>query len=997
MLATSQSRSSVLATSGPIHQLYITHCLHDEGIFRQAGFAPRASSTRDPLQLRFAQEYPPYELPGGMLSGEVSRATAPRRLALVRLPGGQKALVHSVYLPGEHLGRANNFFSHVLVSPSLAPREALQLWASPDWATDYPPGADKDLPPLTALPATGPLTDRALTAFLSNKDELDPGPLNLPVRLAADSKRRRELLSLTLRAGLLVLRSEPWAEQGRFFLLAEPELAALLLYGAIRLLPPHLVAEMTFSTYEPLRHVLRGQCPTPFIALSPGPADPEPSEELFKTRGLFLDTFRPRCSDQLREQADPAVDEWIDLAGQGEWKILDKVYGLLGNTGAGVVSFRQGLQAAKMARRLTAGKAEPADLLALKRSEWGPGLLEQHGDKIWPLVREATLRDPLISEAYADMLAAHVPELEQDLAEALRTPSSDLRRSCQLLHAALRNDLGRLRDIFQRVLPSPPFSAALRFSILREVDGLQVYPVSQPFPLQALLRQCSTEELEQFARSGLPHEWFTWALCYAIVRPETQADAARHLLGGDDTLLRIFWEQFKLLKDEKQRRAILGPLLVARDDRAVLFFSRSLKVLPSLRLETLEWVLETLGALGPQWNDFWCSEDHLARLLDLLRNLGDDAQRLWDQLHANIDPHGLLLGEAGQRAFVLNLAAARDRPGLTLPGWADQTVADWVLLTEHFERASAVPESDRAAIVGACKRRGVDAIAVLRRYFERFVLPREPSAELLADFAGFFDSFYLPGNDYQDIGSRFLGWNEVVRVCPDEARGQVYRRYYLDHCVEPVYRDRLAEEVLGDKGARSLPTPTPAPMSRADAGSACDSFVLCGVRRSESPLAALGQAAPWLLCSFAGGLLAAAVFGTIKVPPRQLALLCCFLPLILAMAESTVLQHLAVGHISTCGRGVMWNMLAGLGLALLGGGLAAGAALAWGTPIGAVLSVGGAVAGGMLGATILGLLLPRLLRRSRLKKRLAVGPIARALAGLGALAIYVLLAGWFVR
>ena len=67
MLATdSQSRSSAPAQSTHLHQLYITHCLYDEGLLRQAGFAPRASSTRDPLLLRFAQEYPSFELPAGV-------------------------------------------------------------------------------------------------------------------------------------------------------------------------------------------------------------------------------------------------------------------------------------------------------------------------------------------------------------------------------------------------------------------------------------------------------------------------------------------------------------------------------------------------------------------------------------------------------------------------------------------------------------------------------------------------------------------------------------------------------------------------------------------------------------------------------------------------------------------------------------------------------------------------------------------------------------------
>ena len=102
MLASpSQSRLLPPTVDGQIHQLYVTHCLYDEGLSRTAGFAPRASSTRDPLLLRFAQEYPTFELPAGMVAGADAVSDSLCRLALVRLPGGQKALIHSAALPAE--------------------------------------------------------------------------------------------------------------------------------------------------------------------------------------------------------------------------------------------------------------------------------------------------------------------------------------------------------------------------------------------------------------------------------------------------------------------------------------------------------------------------------------------------------------------------------------------------------------------------------------------------------------------------------------------------------------------------------------------------------------------------------------------------------------------------------------------------------------------------------------------------------------------------------
>src|SRR5258708_5702986 len=93
-----------------IDQLYITHCLYGEGVYRQAGFTVRASSTRDPLLRRFAQEYPALRIPHGVL--EAGDTAVPRRLALVRIPGGKSALIHSVHLSETDRGQPNNFFSH---------------------------------------------------------------------------------------------------------------------------------------------------------------------------------------------------------------------------------------------------------------------------------------------------------------------------------------------------------------------------------------------------------------------------------------------------------------------------------------------------------------------------------------------------------------------------------------------------------------------------------------------------------------------------------------------------------------------------------------------------------------------------------------------------------------------------------------------------------------------------------------------------------------------
>src|SRR5262249_2512098 len=159
-----ESRSATAAPASAIHQLFVTHCLYDEGVQRKAGFGVRAASTLDPLLVRFASEYPPYELPADWPAHEI--ASAPRRLAFVRLPGGRSAVPPPAALPEQDRGRPNNFFPHVLAPPSCRAWQALTTWAAAEWVTEYPPEGDKHIPPLAALPSGQAINDEAVTAFL---------------------------------------------------------------------------------------------------------------------------------------------------------------------------------------------------------------------------------------------------------------------------------------------------------------------------------------------------------------------------------------------------------------------------------------------------------------------------------------------------------------------------------------------------------------------------------------------------------------------------------------------------------------------------------------------------------------------------------------------------------------------------------------------------------------------------------------------------------------
>ena len=141
--------------------------------------------------------------------------------------------------------------------------------------------------------------------------------------------------------------------------------------------------------------------------------------------------------------------------------------------------------------------------------------------------------------------------------------------------ALLQDQPSVLRDTFERILPELPCTPPLGFAILAELQTLQLSVADPRVPLQALLKNLGEDELDQFAGSTLPREWFVWAVCHALMRSESKEAAARYL-HEDEELVRVFWLQFKLLKDPNQRQAILAALVATVGDRGAAFLDRML-------------------------------------------------------------------------------------------------------------------------------------------------------------------------------------------------------------------------------------------------------------------------------------------------------------------------------------------------------------------------------------------------------------------------------------
>ena len=1011
------------SASSSIEQICITHCLHEEGVYRRAGFTVRAASTRDPLLLRFAMEYPTFELPIGMV-GE-KQSAPPRRLALVRIPGGQSALIHSVHVPDDR-GRANNFFSHVLIRPALTAREALTCWGSPSWKTSCGPDENTELPPFEELPVHNAVNDAAITAFLQpvvSIKNADPALTTCPERLAAQAEKRRELLQQTLRGCLLAMQTGATAPRSRFYILAEPGLTALLLYAAARLMPDAVAGNLTFSTYENAHRDLRVYKHARVVGTSLTDPSRGLPAELFTTRGYGLDTFAHQLSPELRGDTDSAIEEWIDLAARGDWPTIDKVQRLLGKSNTALMPFKEGVQAAKIAVRMGKGQASGEDLLTLKRASWGPAILAEHEEKIWPLVRESCISDERVRRDFAPLIRQHVPEIEREVAKALaEDPLGQWQPSWRLLCSILSDDPPQLRETLQRLLPEPPYAAGLRVALLAELERCQLSPLDPRAPAHMLLKNCTAEELDQMAQSRLPREWLALALLYAFTRLESRPAAVAHLHDGDEELLTTFWEQFRLIKDESQRRTILAALFPPDTPEGSRFLERFLAQRTRLRVESLERLLDSFGAFSRDRSEFWGRDNHLGLLLELLRFLGEEATPLWERLCSLIDPLLLAPGDPFQNMLLMELSAVNDRPGPPLPHATAQSIADWILLREHFERATDVPEGTRRQIIDACKRLHFEAIDVLARYFERFVLPQGINQAVLDDFIGFFHSFFLAGMNHQDYSSRLIAWLHLVACCPDESQRAAYQLYYLENQVPLEFRWRLAEET--HQAGRLLPavlerlqkerpkSAVEAPVVQQPASAVApldELFQLSGVRAADADStlsASLGKRIPSLLATLIGGLLAAWLSAIYKIQLQRVAAMILFIPLVIALAESAALQSLAVTiaalrdaalEKAVMRRRLGRELMTGLLLGLLCGAIVMTVAGVWTHSWWLGLALGGALAGGLAGAAGLGCAVP-LLTRSMLHGRWpASGPLLRSLAVLLALFVYSALSCLFIR
>lgn len=319
----------------PGHQFYVTHCLPGDSVLNNPGYSLRAASCRDLALATTAFHFPPYELPLPMWKNPPSKTDkAPTRLARIEDRNGVWAIKTS-YLSKDTIGRDRSYFSHLVLLPAATPIDVLVSWGASEWVKSYPPGATKWLPRMTKLPVGNSINDAALTAFLGNGlyGLTALGLTVSPPRLRPNKVWRRRIFGRILLA-LLQMSSAKSRTSRRIYVHAEPGLVALLLYGAVRLLPASVTENLTFTTYEPY-HCIRDYEQSAVVGTFLGANEETIDIDLLASRGVVIDSFGEESTSSslrgdLQDSLPRGLVELMRLAVAGNWKLLTEVKQAIG-------------------------------------------------------------------------------------------------------------------------------------------------------------------------------------------------------------------------------------------------------------------------------------------------------------------------------------------------------------------------------------------------------------------------------------------------------------------------------------------------------------------------------------------------------------------------------------------------------------------------------------------------------------------------------------------
>lgn len=303
-----------------IQQIYCTHCTYGTSVLepregeladRVLGYSARAASLeRNELRdyyrqiERFLSYYLPSDTPGEE-KPRLDAESTPRRFFVLPSMGNLQLVGQISYRATDTAGRVGSYFAHVLLAPrepgaagsAWSTLDALRLWQAP-WADQDSPELPRKLPVLERLDdlwagARPALDDELVLRFLqtpAGEPLDDPSHVVPPRWQSMPAHERTDLLVNTLQ-GLLALGLP---RRASVLLVTEPSVAALVFYGAARLLPAALLDGVSFSTYEPAAERLPVTlAATTFFA--PETTDVRP--DLYRRGGLVVNTYTGRMSE----------------------------------------------------------------------------------------------------------------------------------------------------------------------------------------------------------------------------------------------------------------------------------------------------------------------------------------------------------------------------------------------------------------------------------------------------------------------------------------------------------------------------------------------------------------------------------------------------------------------------------------------------------------------------------------------------------------------------
>ncbi|MFI0370776.1 GTPase-associated protein 1-related protein [Actinomadura sp. 1N219] len=210
------------------HQLYYTSCR--TGLSGYAGYQFNAVTPGvSPEVMHEVEAVSSYEPPGTLGHSPTPEQIEGCPVNLCFVPGPEPIVANVAFTGTDYSGRFGNYFAHALVPASGGMWRGplpIELWKAPLWTREAV--ADTDLPRLPGPLPTGPLRRDAVDRFL-------------------DGTPRRRLLPALLAA---VERAALDEERSVVILAADDDEVACWIAAVSFLLPPPMVAKVSFATYQ---------------------------------------------------------------------------------------------------------------------------------------------------------------------------------------------------------------------------------------------------------------------------------------------------------------------------------------------------------------------------------------------------------------------------------------------------------------------------------------------------------------------------------------------------------------------------------------------------------------------------------------------------------------------------------------------------------------------------------------------------------------------------